>query len=219
MYLSIELLRFFKQGVLVEYNEEARAIFEQLPAPIKTRLTFTVTDFGDWKDAHRFDCVVACEVLEHVQEDGRFLQKMAQFLKPSGQLILSVPSRMKYWSTHDEIVGHVRRYEKEEITRLLIANGYQQVQVLAYGFPFVNLLRIPRIMLAHRQANQKREWSRERQTKESGFVKGGSLLKLSGLLINPVTIFPLALFSTLFNKSDWSGGYVITATYVGKNEP
>lgn len=40
---------------------------------------------------HRFDTVVAGEVIEHVPDPGRFLTSLARHLKPSGRIVLTTP--------------------------------------------------------------------------------------------------------------------------------
>jgi hypothetical protein len=157
------------------------------------------------------DCVVACEVLEHVPDDSAFLLRLNAALKAHGQLILSVPARMKSWSLHDCIAGHVRRYERDGLVALMNTVGFKSIRVYAYGFPFVNLLQIPRILLARRQFSPKMKLSLEERTKMSGIAQTADLNSFLGLVLNPITIYPLALFSTIFQGLDWSDAYLVTA--------
>jgi ubiquinone/menaquinone biosynthesis C-methylase UbiE len=48
----------------------------------------TQLSFGD----DQFDCVVAIDVLEHLQEDQPFLKEIARVLKPGGKAIVTVPN-------------------------------------------------------------------------------------------------------------------------------
>jgi len=209
--LSQELLRFFHNGTLIDYNEKTNILFQELPPLFRTRLNLIISDFLSHHFQNTFDCVVACEVLEHVPQHHKFVQKMYQLLNKNGQLILSVPSRKKYWSTHDEIVGHLRRYEKEEIIELLGGNKFTNIEIISYGFPFVNIFRLASILLAKFNYNEKKQWTQEKQSQESGIIQAGELANLIGILVNKYTFFPLCLFSTLFNKFDLSNGYIITA--------
>ena len=124
-------------------------------------------------------------------------------------MILSVPARKKLWSDHDEIAGHFRRYERPEITDLLSRQNFKRIDIVAYGYPFINALRMARIILAKWQYAEKIGWSSERKTKESGSGQAGLLARSMGLLINPVTVHPLRLISSLFNGRDWSEGYLV----------
>jgi len=208
--LSQELLRFFHKGTLIDYNEKTNTLFQYLPPSSRTRLNLIISDFLDYKFQDTFDCIVACEVLEHVPQHHKFVQKMYQLLNKNGQLILSVPSRKKYWSKHDEIVGHLRRYEKDDIIKLLRGVKFTDMEIISYGFPFVNILRWASILLAKYNYNAKKQWTQEKQSQESGIIQAGELANLFGILVNKYTILPFCLISTMFNKFDLSNGYVIT---------
>src|SRR5690606_29821801 len=51
---------------------------------------------------------------------------------------------MKYWSASDEGVGHYRRYEKQELIRLLQDEKFQVIRFASYGFPVLNIIAILR---------------------------------------------------------------------------
>lgn len=212
MQLTLEMLRHFQRGTLIEYSEDVWDVYQALPPVAQTSLDLLVTDFMTHDMAAKFDCAIACEVLEHVPDDAAFLQKLYTALNEQGQLILSVPARMKFWSRHDEIVGHLRRYEWDDLARLVTEAGFENVQIYAYGFPFVNLLRFPRIWLAKRQAAEKAHLTAVEQTKASGIAQTAVMPAWLGWLANPITFYPLTLFSTLFNRMDLSGAYVVTAS-------
>lgn len=64
-----------------------------------------------------FDCVVALDVLEHVDDDGRALVEIARVLRPGGVFCFTVPAFMGLWRYHDEAYGHFRRYRKAEFVQ------------------------------------------------------------------------------------------------------
>ena len=208
LLLSVDLLRYFRGGTLIDFNQDSRENYGALEKSDRNRLSLIVADFMEYCFEESYDAVIACEVLEHVRNEVAFLDRIRELLNPGGQLILSVPARKKLWSNHDDIVGHLRRYEKKEITNLLSRQNFKRIDIVAYGYPFVNILRMARIGLAKRQYAEKIGWSKERQTKESGSMQKGLLVRSIGLLINPITAHPLCRFSSLFNNRDWSEGYL-----------
>lgn len=218
LLLAQELLQCFSRGTLIEYSEDVLTPYNNLPDWARDRLELQIVDFMEYQLTTSYECIVACEVLEHVVEDELFLHKMYVTLEEKGQIILSVPALMKFWSIHDEMVGHVRRYEKESLRDLLQKVGFTNIQIDAYGFPFVNWLRIPRIWLAKRQNKRKPALSMMEQTKRSGVAQTARMPSISGLLVNPITIFPLAQLSTLFHAADLSGAYLVSA-FKPKNTP
>lgn len=210
-YLSKDLLRYFDRGTLVDYSPYVKNIYDGLEESIRKRLDLIIEDFTSFQFELKFDCVVVCEVMEHIGHDQKFIKKIHGLLNDQGQAILSVPSRHKFWSKHDEIVGHLRRYEKQEIKNMLLKEKFKNISILSYGFPFVIILRLPRILLAGLQYKKKIHWSKKAQTKQSGVSHNCEMPSLLGIFCNPYTIYPLCLFSSLFNGYDLSDGYIITA--------
>lgn len=209
--LSQDLLRLFNKGTLIDYNVETQSLYDKLDVSLRERSQLIISDFLSSVLPRQYDCVIACEVLEHVQDDEAFVRKAYRLLHDQGQLILSVPSRMKFWSLHDEIVGHLRRYEKNDIIHLLKKNKFRNISVVSYGYPFVNILRWATICLATYHYREKKQWSQEKQSQESAIVRTGGMADLSGILVNRYSTYPLCAFASLFNKLDLSNGYIITA--------
>jgi len=211
LYLSEDLLRYFVKGTLVDYNPYVKNIYNDLEESIRKRLDFIVEDFTSFQFGLKFDCVVACEVIEHVEQDQEVIKKIYDLLNDQGRVVLSVPSRHKFWSKHDEIVGHLRRYEKQEIKDMLLKENFKNISILSYGFPFVIILRLPRILLAGLQYKKRIRWSKKAQTKQSGVSDNCEMPSLLGTFCNPYTVYPLCFVSSLFNRYDLSDGYIITA--------
>jgi SAM-dependent methyltransferase len=91
-----------------------------------------------WEGA--FDALVACEVLEHIEDDRAALESWRAWLRPGGHLVLSVPAHARRWSATDVWAGHFRRYEREDLRRLLAGVGFEVVELECYGFPLSNLV-------------------------------------------------------------------------------
>ncbi|MFC2085574.1 class I SAM-dependent methyltransferase, partial [Bacteroidota bacterium] len=63
---------------------------------------------------------VGCfDVIEHVEEDHFFLKNIYKILEPGGMLYIVVPAHQWLWSLHDINVQHYRRYNSENLIRLL----------------------------------------------------------------------------------------------------
>lgn len=59
----------------------------------------------------RFDLALLLDVLEHVEDDDRFLGTIVQdLLKPGARALVSVPAWPSAFSTHDRRMRHHRRY-------------------------------------------------------------------------------------------------------------
>lgn len=78
-------------------------------------------DFPD----DRFDVVVSCDVIEHIEAHERAMGEMARVLRPGGILVLTVPAHRWLWTAHDEALDHRRRYETAELRALVESAGLE----------------------------------------------------------------------------------------------
>lgn len=88
----------------------------------------------------RFDLIICSEVLEHLVDDARALERIARLLAPGGHLIVSVPSGQR--TRFDAAIGHVRHYTLHGLSHRLRERGFEVERALAWGFPFHNLYRL-----------------------------------------------------------------------------
>jgi len=76
-----------------------------------------------------FDCVLALDVIEHVDDDFGILTSLLQILRPGGHLIVTVPAFDALWSEHDEINHHKRRYRARQLKTLIENAGFETDRV------------------------------------------------------------------------------------------
>lgn len=124
---------------------------------------------ADWHGA--FDALVACEVLEHIEDDQAALDQWRSWLRPGGHLLLSVPAHASRWGPSDLWAGHFRRYEKDALRSFLERSGFEVIELESYGFPLSNLVE-PLRGWSHRRLL--RRWKRGLQeaTARSGVERG-----------------------------------------------
>lgn len=91
----------------------------------------------------RYDLIVALDVLEHIEDDYACLADIATLLRCGGFLLATVPAHKFLWSKHDGINAHCRRYERQEIVKLV----QSRLEVLTTRFLFHSLVA-PRWLLA-----------------------------------------------------------------------
>lgn len=71
-----------------------------------------------------FDIVSVLDTLEHVEDDKSVFKETFRVLKPGGILLVTVPVYQWLWSRHDEIMHHVRRYNKKDILEKCQKEGF-----------------------------------------------------------------------------------------------
>ena len=62
-----------------------------------------------------FDSIVSMNTLEHIKDDQLVLDQLNKMLKKDGFLVLYLPQSMKVWTNLDNLVGHHRRYTKNDL--------------------------------------------------------------------------------------------------------
>lgn len=73
------------------------------------------------------DCIVASDILEHIEDEQAALQSWGRLLKKDGLLICFVPAFQFLWSHHDVLNHHVRRYRRSELVRAVKAGGFDVI--------------------------------------------------------------------------------------------
>lgn len=87
---------------------------EKLDCPVKLG-DFRKALAGRWGE---IDGVLLADVLEHVADDAAFVADIVGSLKPGGILFMTVPAHRFLWSHHDMVLGHLRRYSRNEFCSL-----------------------------------------------------------------------------------------------------
>ena len=80
-----------------------------------------------------FDLVCAFDIVEHVDDDDGALSELSRVAAPGATLLLSVPLHPTHWSAFDDLVGHRRRYQPEQLLQKLAGHGFAVNQSAVYG--------------------------------------------------------------------------------------
>ncbi len=118
--------------------ETARKAFPNVPY----RLGQAPDALADIRDQIRM--IILGDVLEHIEDDKRFLASLVEFVAPGTQFIITVPANPQLWSRHDETAHHFRRYHPETLSDLWRSLPVK-VKVLtpfnAYLYPLIWIAR------------------------------------------------------------------------------
>ncbi len=85
-----------------------------------------------------FDAVLALDVIEHLDDDVKFLREASRLCAPGAPLIVAVPAYTLLWSQHDETFQHRRRYSARQLRSALCAAGLEVERIT-----FTNSLLFP----------------------------------------------------------------------------
>ena len=124
-----------------------------------------------------FASALAIAVLEHVPEDAAALGELARVLAPGGRAWVTVPHALRHaWSVfrpanrrHDRRLGHLRRYEAEDLVAAARRVGLEVEDVQFTGHP-VKVLQI-----AASRFGDRLWWWCERRDLASANARRGSM--------------------------------------------
>jgi SAM-dependent methyltransferase len=138
-YMARVFLERGFHGACHDLGDDSRQLIRANLAPYGGRIS--VVETLDEIPAAGFDYLFAFEVLEHVEDDREVFAAWSAKLRPGGRVLLSVPAHQRKFGKADEIVGHVRRYERDELESLLLGAGYTDISIVNYGFPLTEATR------------------------------------------------------------------------------
>lgn len=75
-----------------------------------------------------FDSAVLVNVLEHIEDDNGALRSIRAGLRPGGTLVLFVPAFEALYSDFDRMVGHYRRYRRDDLAAKVAGAGFDVLE-------------------------------------------------------------------------------------------
>ncbi len=118
--LNVMLARRGYQVDAFDPAPEAVALAERRRVEAQVaNVSITRGDLFHFSSARRYDAIVCIDVLEHLADEGGAVERLAMLLMPEGLLLLSVPALQWLYGYHDEELGHVRRYSRRRLLRVL----------------------------------------------------------------------------------------------------
>jgi len=194
-------------GMCYDLGDKSRTLLKQNLSRYGERLQ--VLDALSDAPSNSFDYLFAFEVLEHIQDDLAALSDWTSHLVPGGTILLSVPAHARKFCKSDEIVGHVRRYERVEMQRLLISAGYEDIRLINYGYPLTEVTRAVSNMLIAGETEHLSLTPQERST-QSSYTRPLAVQRIIESLSEKV-FSPFRVCQRAFYGLDWGDGLVAIA--------
>lgn len=144
-HLTALLLKKQMSGIVIELSKiSSDELSKRFLRPISEGfLDVRNQSFFSMEGLHnKFDLIVSSMVLEHLDstEEKAFIKKSLDTLKANGVLMLFVPANSKYWGVEDDIAGHFRRYDSNELVALFNSTDWQINMVRGLTWPLSNIL-------------------------------------------------------------------------------
>ncbi len=126
--------RLGMHGLGIDLSPEAIAIVlaKKLPGVLVRPGNF-FTESQELPVAPRL--IFMLNILEHIEEDKKFIERAFTILPPNGYLIIAVPANQRAFGFADENAGHLRRYDEQELLSKLKPAGFLIEEWFNVGFP------------------------------------------------------------------------------------
>ena len=94
---------------------------------------FTDASLEESYPEEEFDTVICLNVIEHLKDDEGALRNMRIRMKKSGRAIILVPNGPGLYGSLDRVLGHYRRYTREQLLATCLRAGFNVEKVLTFN--------------------------------------------------------------------------------------
>ena len=195
-------------GTGIDFSQSALDISKQTLAPYIAAETYRLHagDVHDMSaDFAKVDLVISFMVMEHVEDDAGFIRKIAGYAKPGGSVILGVPGRRDRWSVEDDTVGHLRRYDRGDLERVMREAGLRRVSVWSIAVPAANILFDLSVWLIRRGGETAKAGQSQREQTETSGIREIPWKTVFpswvSIILNRTTLAPLFVLQRLFYRT------------------
>jgi len=133
-------------GVIVDGCDLNETALKKMPDISGTRYYCNILE-NHPELSGKYDMVILFDILEHIQEDKDFLNNSLKYLKSNGVVMINVPAHDYLFSHYDIVMGHKRRYDKNNLLKLIHDCNINVELHQYWGFFMVPVLLIRKILM------------------------------------------------------------------------
>lgn len=127
------------------FTSDSVDVDNNIKKKIRTKGKFFYYDINTRKLKKKYDIIFLLDVLEHIDNQKKFLDSCFFHLKKGGLMVINVPALNIFYSNYDKAVGHIRRYNLYQIKSLF---KNKNIIILKYwGILLIPLLLMRKILL------------------------------------------------------------------------
>ena len=109
----------------------------------------------DWSE--RWDVIFLLDVIEHCPDDIGIMNQVHRALKPGGKVIVATPAFMNFWSYHDDLAHHLRRYTRSDYQKLANQTDFNLIDARYFMFFLSPLYWLSRKSMAKNLTAEQKE--------------------------------------------------------------
>ncbi len=127
------------QAILIEPG--ADGVLNAKKRTVKNVFCGILNDLSELKG--QLPAIGTFDVIEHIQDDDKFVKDIHKMLKQGGYFFVTVPTYKFLWSDEDTEAGHYRRYTRKSMIKLLKGNDFE----IVYSTYLFSALIVPLFVL------------------------------------------------------------------------
>jgi len=97
------------------------------------QVQYTDASAGDTYPEEQFDTVICLNVVEHLEDDVKALRNIRRSLQKNGRAIILVPNEPGLYGSLDRVLGHYRRYTKQQLQEVCERAGFRVETILKFN--------------------------------------------------------------------------------------
>jgi glycosyltransferase involved in cell wall biosynthesis len=97
------------------------------------QVQYTDASVGETYPEEQFDTVICLNVVEHLADDVNALRNIRSSLQKDGRAIVLVPNGPGLYGSLDRVLGHYRRYTKQQLQGVCEQAGFRVEKVLKFN--------------------------------------------------------------------------------------
>lgn len=107
----------------------------------ESSISFRYGNFLQYDFEGTFSLISMFNVLEHIDNDRSYIEKVVSLLDTGGFFVLSVPAHSKRYGLQDRYLGHFRRYDRADLENLFRETGLDLRLFYTFSPPFFNFFQ------------------------------------------------------------------------------
>ncbi|GAH65235.1 unnamed protein product, partial [marine sediment metagenome] len=196
-------------GIGIDFSKRAiEKASDNMKSYIKSgKFSLIMQDFMKNDFDKKADLVFSAFVMEHVEDDLKFLIKIKKSANKNGVVIVGVPSCKDKWGIEDEIAGHLRRYDRKDLLTLFDSAGMNCGKIWSVGVPVSNiLLGLSNLFILKSEETNKKRLPLKYRTENSGILEipfKTIFPRFFKIVLNKFTMWPFFVLQRFFyNNTD-----------------
>jgi glycosyltransferase involved in cell wall biosynthesis len=97
------------------------------------QVQYTDASAGTTYPERQFDTVICLNVVEHLEDDVNALRNIRAALEDNGRAIILVPNGPNLYGSLDRVLGHYRRYTRQQLIEVCEQAGFRVEKVLKFN--------------------------------------------------------------------------------------